>query len=79
MDINYAMLLAKEVVMPRPKTEAAEYYQTTLRVPPDVFALLRAEAREIGRPINTHLVRILESYCAKTGKKAIPSLAPSTP
>lgn len=54
--------------MPKPKTAAAEYYQTTLRVPPAVFAMLRAEAEEIGRPINTHLVRILERHCAKTAK-----------
>jgi hypothetical protein len=65
--------------MARPKTEAAEYYQTTLRVPPHVYDLLRAEAQEIGRPINTHLVRILEGYCAKTGKKPKPALASTSP
>ena len=56
--------------MARPKTEAAEYYQTTLRVPPDVYDILRAEAQKIGRPINTHVVRILEGHCAKTVKKS---------
>lgn len=60
--------------MARPKTEAAKYYQTTLRVPPWIYDLLRAEAQKIGRPINTHVVRILAGHCARTAKK--PSKAP---
>ena len=63
----------------KPKTAAAEYYQTTLRVPPAVFAILRAEAEEIGRPINTHLARILERHCAKTAKKSDRAPARPTP
>lgn len=55
--------------MPKPKTKAALYQQTTLRLDPDLLAGLRAEARKIGRPLNTHIHRILESHCTKTAKK----------
>lgn len=44
--------------MPRPKTEAAEYERLTLRIPKEVGEVLRQQAKEIGRAVNTHALYI---------------------
>lgn len=45
--------------MPRPKTVAATYRRVTLRIPEDVFEVLQTQAETIGRPFNTHALRVL--------------------
>ena len=45
--------------MPKPKTEAASYEPMTLRLPPDIAALLRKQAKAIGRKVNTHAIYVL--------------------
>jgi len=51
--------------MPRPKTPAADYERFVLRVPQRLMAVIREQAETLGRPINTHLVRLLEKAVAR--------------
>ena len=54
--------------MPRPKTAAADYQRLTVRLPKDVLESLRAKAENIGRPLNTQIVRILRDGLRKCRK-----------
>jgi hypothetical protein len=45
--------------MPRPKTAAAEYYPTMLRLPRAVWDALREAAKQGHRPLNTQAILVL--------------------
>jgi hypothetical protein len=45
--------------MPKPKTEAAEYVQTAVRLPPEIFRALREGAKAADRPLNRQVIRML--------------------
>jgi hypothetical protein len=50
----------KEVVtMPKPKTAAAEYYPTMVRLPRDVWRALREAAKAGHRPLNTQVILVM--------------------
>ena len=55
-----AILLAKEVVMARPKTEAATYEMVTFRVKPKVLAKVRRLIKKTGVPLNTELNNLVD-------------------
>lgn len=46
--------------MARPKTEAADFTQTILRLPADLLEYIRDEADAKGRPVNTQFIWMLE-------------------
>lgn len=47
--------------MARPKTEAAEFVAFPIRLPRELLELIKEQAYEVGRPVNTQIIRMLES------------------
>lgn len=44
----------------RPKTEAADFAGFPLRLPRALFDGIREQAREDGKPMNTHIIALLQ-------------------
>jgi hypothetical protein len=55
--------------MARPRTEASEFVAFPIRLPKPLLDLIKEQAFDVGRPINTQIVRMLESDIKRIRKE----------
>jgi hypothetical protein len=75
LDIKYYFLCSTlgkgGAWMARHKTPASDYKQVLLRLPEDLITELRVEAEEIGRPLNTHVIRLLRAILKQRAEERV--------